>query len=190
VLESATVLGKVTTFSYASTARRVDYNYIAISTFGALAFIAWVIASRLEHALDTVQRGKKEWEATFDAVSDLIILTDPAGLILRCNRATAERFNVPFKALIGQPIAQVFWGDNPPAPGDRPQEAEAEAAQWPGLEGTFTLTNYLLQIEGALAGIVYIFKDVTARKDVETALAQEQYLLTTLIKVSEVEPAW
>ncbi len=157
------------------------YNYITLAALGVLAFISWVIANRLELALTIVQRGKKEWEATFDAVSDLIILTDPAGLILRCNRATAERFKLPFNALIGRPIVKVFWGDTAPTQAELQQEAEAEATQWPQLEGTFTLTNYLLQIEGKLAGIVYIFKDVTARKDVEMALAQEQYLLTTLM---------
>lgn len=38
-----------------------------------------------------VRRGKSEWEATVDAVRDLIALVDEAGIIVRCNRAAAER---------------------------------------------------------------------------------------------------
>jgi PAS domain-containing protein len=32
-----------------------------------------------------ISRAKKEWEAIFDAVSDLILLTDGDGVIVRCN---------------------------------------------------------------------------------------------------------
>jgi PAS domain-containing protein len=37
-----------------------------------------------------IQRGKQHWEATFDSLDDLIVLTDEKGSILRCNRATGE----------------------------------------------------------------------------------------------------
>ena len=51
-----------------------------------------------------IRRGKQQWQATFDAVDDLIILTDETGTILRCNRATGEVFQLGFSQIIGRGI--------------------------------------------------------------------------------------
>ena len=68
--------------------------------------------------LETViRRGKQQWQATFDAVDNLIILTDETGNILRCNRATGEIFQLGFSQIIGrgsmicsQMIQSTCWG--------------------------------------------------------------------------------
>lgn len=44
-----------------------------------------------------LSRAKLEWETTFDAVMDLIIMADPEGRVARCNRATSIHFNRPYK---------------------------------------------------------------------------------------------
>ncbi|MFM8321585.1 MAG: PAS domain-containing protein, partial [Chloroflexota bacterium] len=43
-----------------------------------------------------VEQGKKEWEAIFDSVSDLIFLVDADGMVMRCNRAVVDTFHTPF----------------------------------------------------------------------------------------------
>ena len=44
--------------------------------------------NRTRNDLQTViSRGKREWEATFDAVQDAILVTDSTGQIIRCNQA-------------------------------------------------------------------------------------------------------
>ena len=61
---------------------------------GNLARLVPVVQRELREAEDrrshrqtqeAVRRGKAEWEAVFDAVSDLIIITDADGVISRCN---------------------------------------------------------------------------------------------------------
>ena len=40
-----------------------------------------------------IERAKQEWEATVDALPDLVCLLDPSGLIIRANR-TVESWNL------------------------------------------------------------------------------------------------
>ena len=42
-----------------------------------------------------ISQSKKEWETTFDALSDPIFITDEGGLVIRCNHAALDRLNVP-----------------------------------------------------------------------------------------------
>ena len=51
-----------------------------------------------------ISRGKKEWEATFDAVADLIFMVHSNGNIVRCNKAVINKLNSSYKTLIGSPF--------------------------------------------------------------------------------------
>ncbi|MFZ3072585.1 MAG: PAS domain-containing protein, partial [Thermodesulfobacteriota bacterium] len=55
-----------------------------------------------------MSKGKKEWEATFDAISESIFIHDKDMLILRCNKAYKEAAGLKFKEIIGRPYYDVF----------------------------------------------------------------------------------
>ena len=55
-----------------------------------------------------MSRGKKEWEATFDLVEYLLLLTDENGVITRCNRAAAQAFRSDFLQLIGRNVDELL----------------------------------------------------------------------------------
>ena len=55
-----------------------------------------------------ISRGKREWEATFDAVTDMIILADMDGRVMRCNDATAQWFQASYTELLGKPVVGLF----------------------------------------------------------------------------------
>ena len=55
-----------------------------------------------------MSRAKKEWEATFDAISEPIFIHDKDMLILRANRAYKEAAGLPFEEIIGRPYYEVF----------------------------------------------------------------------------------
>ncbi|MGW8249420.1 MAG: PAS domain-containing protein, partial [Anaerolineales bacterium] len=57
-----------------------------------------------------IGRGKREWEATFDSVQDMILLTDEQDTVIRCNRAAAQAFFLDFPQMIGKPIDELFFG--------------------------------------------------------------------------------
>jgi PAS domain S-box-containing protein len=120
-----------------------------------------------------IERAKKEWQATFDAISDLILIADHAGVIQRCNRAVCERFQLAFAELVGQPIHTLFFGENGTA---SVQEfpAQSEAIQFLRLPGWFEVASYPLQVENGAPQTVYVVKDITERKRVIEALAQSE----------------
>jgi len=62
----------------------------------------------LNESSSKIERAKQDWEQTFDAVSDPILLHDPDGNIMRVNRAYAEYAGRPMQAIIGLPYWQVF----------------------------------------------------------------------------------
>lgn len=51
-----------------------------------------------------LQEAVAEWSATFDAVPFPILLLDPAGVVLRANRATRELLGLPWKEIVGRPL--------------------------------------------------------------------------------------
>ena len=57
---------------------------------------------KLDELFKQVEHTKQEWEATLDCMSDIVILVDKNGKILRSNRALAELVNLPFSESLGQ----------------------------------------------------------------------------------------
>ncbi|NTU54971.1 MAG: PAS domain-containing protein, partial [Anaerolineales bacterium] len=55
-----------------------------------------------------VERGKKEWDTTFDTIVDLIFLTDAQGNIIRCNKAVNDMLSNDYNNLIGKPIFEIL----------------------------------------------------------------------------------
>ena len=58
----------------------------------------------LEEVFHKVQQAKREWEATVDSLSDLILLVDNSGQVIRANRAV-ESWNLGrVKQVVGRPL--------------------------------------------------------------------------------------
>lgn len=55
-----------------------------------------------------VAQAKQEWEATFNAVRDLIVVIDSELQILRVNTAASRFYQIPEEKLVGQKCCQVF----------------------------------------------------------------------------------
>ena len=86
-----------------------------------------------------ISRGKKEWEATFDSVEDLILLTDQAGVITRCNRAAAQAFHIEFPQVIGKNINELFFGS---AVGEQNRlPLQKTEMKFPTLDGWFQVSE-------------------------------------------------
>ena len=62
--------------------------------FAPIVFAAMAGLLGVQFALsETIARGKKEWEATFDSLADLIFVVDGQSKIIRCNHAVIDRLN-------------------------------------------------------------------------------------------------
>jgi PAS domain S-box-containing protein len=128
-----------------------------------------------------IKKARDEWTDTVDAVSDLIILADGEGRIRRCNKATSDFFNLPYTALIGNSLDNLFWQTNlDPDPakainfniefgssGKRPTWEE----QLPGRDEWFEFSSHpVTSTNESEQGWVHIVKDISERKMSEAAL--------------------
>ncbi|GFO62912.1 response regulator [Geomonas paludis] len=136
---------------------------------------------------EALSRGKREWELTFDAVPDLIFITDTQHTITRANRAMADRLGMRPTEIPGRKCYELFH-EIGEAPGTCPflkllQDGEAPHVEMEErhLGGFFEISVSPLYNElGEVAACVHVARDVTERKKAEEyRLALEQQLQQT-----------
>jgi PAS domain S-box-containing protein len=134
--------------------------------------------SREAHAI--VERGKRQWEATFDSVADLILLTDQNGQIVRCNQATALAFQADFNQILGMHVNELFFGSS----GSEKTQFPAERAelQFPRLEGWYEVISNPLELEGGLPGKIYLIRNITDRKQATLSLDRQRQYYEVLVR--------
>ncbi len=120
-----------------------------------------------------IRHGKMEWEAAFDAVSDLIILTDLGGRIIRCNKRVIAYFNCDYGDVLGREVTELFYGEQPDNPcsfqlsPECTDVAAEEDIRFPMIAGWFSVSSYPMQFAGNPYGRVHIVKDITTRRQAE-----------------------
>ena len=147
---------------------------------------------RRQHTLtqEAVRRGKAEWEAVFDAVSDLIVITDADGVISRCNGRVSDYFPGGYRVVIGRRIDEVFFGSAQPEGQvfrflHSMQSEVDEDVSFPNLKGWFNVASYPMRFEGVdRTGFVFIIKDITKRREVEEEKRTSDRELLTLYAVA------
>lgn len=119
---------------------------------------------------------KEDWERTFDAVPDLIMLLDKDHRIIRVNRAMSEHLGCLsgqvdchcYKAVHGLSEPPDFCPFSKMLKSGKGEKAEVVEAQ---LGGTFDIsTTPLHNSNGEITGCVHIAHDITRRKQVEDDL--------------------
>jgi PAS domain S-box-containing protein len=148
-------------------------------------------AARSQHrkAQASIRKGKMEWEAVFDAVSDLIILTGLDGRIVRCNKKARDYFAGEYEELLEQKIHELFFGVGKEATVFQLQQhatsGHEEDVQFPRLKGWFNVSSYPMYFETEKpTGIVFIIKDITRRKRIEEEKRTIDRELLTLYAVA------
>jgi PAS domain S-box-containing protein len=126
-----------------------------------------------------ISRGKQQWEATFDSVEDMIILTEENGTIVRCNRATGDAFQTGFRQLIGRPIDELFTDIT--NIGQGLGSAQKVEMKFPRLAGWYEVSNTPLMIEGQM-GKIFIVRNVTDRKEALLNLDRQNQYYELLVK--------
>jgi PAS domain S-box-containing protein len=70
---------------------------------------AWA-SQRLRAASEALERGKAEWEATFDSLTEVVFVTDREGRVLRVNRAFARLLGARPHELAGRRVSDLLAG--------------------------------------------------------------------------------
>lgn len=135
------------------------------------------------HELDEViGRGKRDWETTFDAVEDMIIITDVSGNILRCNRATSHAFRTKFENIIGQPIDNLFFGEDVESSQRLP--AQKTEMRFPMLEGWYEISSSATKLDEERAATIYLVRNITDHKRASLDLSRQKEFYEALVQNS------
>ena len=126
---------------------------------------------------------KRDWELTFDAVPELVLILDQDGIVQRVNRAVADMLGLPFLQIIGKPCWEVIHGTSEPClecPHQRSRESgqmergDLEEPRWK--KAFDALCTPLRGPDGTVRGSVIALRDITERRQLASQLAQVQKL--------------
>ncbi len=149
------------------------------------------IAIALENALlfEEISKEKKEWEKTFDAITDLVWIEDTSQRVIRVNQALLNRVGLSMNEVSGMGCCELLnrigLGTTECLCGEtistkRPSYREMEVAGG----SIFSFWAYpLLDDEGRMYAIVHYLKDVTSQRRLEQQLVRADKLasLGTLV---------
>lgn len=137
-----------------------------------------------EEGRGKIERARREWSATFDAIRDPVFLHDAEFRILRANRAYAERAGLAVQEVIGKPYWQVFPKNSGPLPCcARAAEKSAAAEEEVSLATGEVLRSRTFAVRDERGGYLYsvhVLEDVTEKRRAEQALKEQERAYRTL----------
>jgi len=130
---------------------------------------------------EELDRAWREWETTFDATKDVIILTDNEFTIVQANLATSQLFGKPLDRIVGMTCWQLVHGTDHP-PKDCPLKTAKGTKKHEEIELYLPEKNVwviasvdpVFDQQGNLCGAIHIIRDVTDRKQAERLLRKER----------------
>ncbi len=135
--------------------------------------------TRLQSA---IWAAKKDWERTFDAIPDSIMLLDHERRVFRANRATADLLGLPFSQIIGKRCFELVHGTSRPAAHCPFQKMACTNEKEEGelvestLQKTLRVITIPLRNGTDACGAIHVMQDVTESRRLQEALLQAQKL--------------
>ena len=147
----------------------VDSAVLAIAGMGItmLLFLLFRVypISALRNALNMLSREKGRAVVTLQSIGDGVISTDPEDRVLIVNRMAEKITGWTQAEAVGKPIAEVFRAENDVLVDRYGVSHSIEAG-----------TSPVLDENGLRMGTVLVFRDVTEKARIETAIANSQKL--------------
>ncbi len=143
------------------------------------------LKATLQQQQDTeiiISRAKRAWEATFDAVQDLMIQIDVDGRIVRCNRNTVDTLATTFQELIGKNIAETVLEDA--YPNRSPLPDEGQVIQFSGLPGWYQVAHFPVVLEDDRQGLICIIHDMTQLYEAQLKTEEQKLFFQALFETS------
>lgn len=176
----------------------LDYR-VDISTRDEVEQLATAFNAMTEHLKKNyheIERAKKQWEETFDTISDPLFIHGREFKIIRCNRAYAEAAGKSFIEIIGKPYYEVFPKMEGPMKGCQKtlemQEKGEEEILLSDIDKTYTVNFYpITDPKGKYLYSLHILEDITEKKKAEEEL-HDLFVaaLTSLSAAIEAKSPW
>ena len=123
-----------------------------------------------------LQRARDEWQYTFDAIMDSVLILDNDLRVIKGNKAAIQLLSIDDAAIEGQTCHRLFSGSDTPCPScpipnvyleHKPHCQEITHRY---LGRTFLLSCSPLLEEGKIVGFVYSAKDISHQRNLEKRL--------------------
>lgn len=133
---------------------------------------------QLDKLVKNIEKGRKEWESTFDSVRDIICLWDTDSRLIRCNKALLEKYNLKPENIIGKKCVDIFHQMGKKDVIEctvietlRTMKSVTKEIEVPDLNGFFNISCFPhFDDREKFIGIIQIMKDITERKRSDEAL--------------------
>ncbi|MBU4236644.1 MAG: response regulator [Proteobacteria bacterium] len=136
--------------------------------------------SQHQKAAKALRDSQRNWERTFNAINDIIIIVDSDRIIIRANRAAASILNLAPRDLVGKIYHDFFRNDKEDSV-ESPVEKCLNEEQGCAVElqygkGRIHLVSCspVFTQKGVMDAIVLVGKDITEQKQLEAQLVQAQ----------------
>jgi PAS domain S-box-containing protein len=132
---------------------------------------------RTRRAEEAARSLAREWQATFDAISDGVAVVDAEGRILRCNESLARILGRPADELAGTVCTELWPGlPREQQPFLRALESRRREAIELEYRGKLlaVAVDPIFEESGAANGAVHIVSDVTERRQLEEQFRESQ----------------
>ena len=120
-----------------------------------------------------VKRAKDEWTMTMDGVSELVLLVDADGEVLRCNKAVCDFFGKTYPEILGRRWENLFreigLRQDPDQSGMHPDEVVHSASG-----RTFSQACYLPEMKSGEQLRIVTLTDITERKRILFKVEQDR----------------
>lgn len=134
--------------------------------------------SRIEHS-------KRQWVEDFDAISDLIVVHDPANVILRVNRPLADAVGSRPSELVGKDtrVLGAITADSPalPCPFCRESGGAAEESVFTSGVRAFLISTSRIGSGEEGSRTIHILKDITEQRRSQAQLQRERDFNTKIL---------
>jgi len=134
------------------------------------------LEQKVEERTALIAAGKKQWEATFDAIHDPIVIIEGT-TVRRANSAYLSSTGRTWAELIGRPCHEVFAGRDTPCPGC-PMLAQKQGAQEVAVgPSVFQVSSYPLAADAGPPMSVVHYRDLTEQKRLSTWVRENERLV-------------
>jgi len=139
--------------------------------------------------LAELSQGKRDWEETFDTITDIITIHDRDFTVVRANRAASEELKMPWSSIYTGKCYEYYHGTDCP-PDSCASCQSLRTGQPTTIEVFEPHLNRHIEIrsiprkdsEGNLVGLIHVVRNITERKRVFDALKESERRNRTLLE--------
>lgn len=142
-------------------------------------------SEKLSEQVKIISHSQKEWQDTFDNISDLVSIHDREFNVIRANMAFARHFGLHPREVINRKCYELFKETNSPVPGcphkitmEEGRQTTSEILE-PGTNRVFWISTFPYYTpEGEILGSIHIARDITELREKEMRLIITERLST------------